>query len=50
MPKAKADKNCCKSYFGIRLFKEETGWILNYVTLQITEPEVAKDLGNHMVE
>ena len=50
MHKAKADKNCCKRYFGRRLFNEETGWILNYVTLQITEPEVAKDLKNHMVE
>ena len=50
MPKAKVDKSCFNRYFGIRLFKEETGWILNYVTLQITEPEVAKDLENHMVE
>jgi hypothetical protein len=29
------------------LYKEETGKMLNYFTLQINEPEVAKDLVNH---
>ncbi len=36
-----------KKYFNEKMFHDETGRILNYVTLQITDPEVAKDLNNH---
>ena len=50
MNKFRAAYNSCKRYVSRKIFHEETAGILNYVTLQITEPEVAKDLKNHMVE
>jgi hypothetical protein len=36
-----------KKYFHSVMYREETGKMLNYLTLQINEPEVAKDLVDH---
>ncbi len=39
----------CKKFFVKKMYHEETAMILNYVTLKISDPEVAKELENHKI-
>ena len=41
--------NCCRQFLKKRMYRAETRGILNYFTLQISDPEVAKELDDHKI-
>lgn len=42
--------NNCRQFFKKRMYRPETRGILNYFTLHISDPEVAKEFDDHRIQ